>query len=272
MSHQKIVTLIYSLLILTAGLITSPAVLAETSTLASIQKSGQLVLGTSANMPPMTGKNEDGKVVGFDIHLARFMADGMGVKLEIKTMPFDKLLPALEKGKVDVVISNMTMNPKRNMKVAFVGPYMTSGKCVLTKKEGLAKAEKAENLNSPDVRIAALKGSTSADFVKALLPEATITLVDDYDSAISMINDDKIGGLMTDYPICLSMLERYPDAGFVSLFSLLSYEPIGIALPAGDSLYINWTENFLGRLAGMGAIKQLQVRWFGKAGLSGASK
>ena len=84
--------------------------------------------------------------------------------------------------------------------------------------------------------------------------------------------DDKIGGLMTDYPICLSMLERYPDAGFVSLFSLLSYEPIGIALPAGDSLYINWTENFLGRLVGMGAIKQLQVRWFGKTGLSGASK
>ncbi|MFB3090173.1 MAG: transporter substrate-binding domain-containing protein, partial [Gammaproteobacteria bacterium] len=190
MSHQKIVTLIYSLLILTAGLITSPAVLAETSTLASIQKSGQLVLGTSANMPPMTGKNEDGKVVGFDIHLARFMADGMGVKLEIKTMPFDKLLPALEKGKVDVVISNMTMNPKRNMKVAFVGPYMTSGKCVLTKKEGLAKAEKAENLNSPDIRLAALKGSTSADFVKALLPKATITLVDDYESAISLINED----------------------------------------------------------------------------------
>ena len=268
MPHQKIFTHICTLLILTVGLVTSPVALAETTTLASIQKSGQLVLGTSANMPPMTGKNEDGKVVGFDIHLARFMADGMGVKLEIKTMPFDKLLPALEKGEVDVVISNMTMNPTRNMRVAFVGPYMTSGKCVLTKKEGLAKAKKAENLNSPDVHLAALKGSTSADFVKALLPEATMTLVDDYDDAVSLINEDKIGGLMTDYPICLSILKRYPDEGFVSLFSLLSYEPIGIALPAGDSLYINWTENFLGRLAGMKAIQQLQDRWFGKANMS----
>jgi len=265
MPNQRIFSHICTLLILTASLVTSPAVLAEASTLASIQKSGQLVLGTSANMPPMNGKNEEGKVVGFDIHLARFMADGMGVELKIKTMPFNKLLSALEKGEVDVVISNMTMNPKRNLKVAFVGPYMTSGKCVLTKKEGLAKAKAAENLNSPDVRLAALKGSTSADFVKALLPEATITLVDDYDDAVSLMNDDKIGGLMTDYPICLSMIQRNPDAGFVTLFSLLSYEPIGIALPAGDSLYINWTENFLGRLAGMKVMQQLQDRWFGKA-------
>jgi len=265
MPHSKILTHICTLLILTASLVTSQLALAGASTLASIQKSGQLVLGTSANMPPMTGKNEEGKVVGFDIHLARFMADGMGVELKIKTMPFNKLLSALEKGEVDVVISNMTMNPKRNMRVAFVGPYMTSGKCVLTKKEGLAKAKAAENLNSPDVRMAALKGSTSADFVKALLPEATMTLVDDYEGAISLMDEDKVGGLMTDYPICVSMLQRYPDAGFVSLFSLLSYEPIGIALPAGDSLYINWTENFLGRLAGMKAMQQLQDRWFGKA-------
>jgi len=272
MPQPKIFTLFYSLLILTAGLVTSPVALAETSTLASIQKSGQLVLGTSANMPPMTGKNEEGKVVGFDIHLARFMADGMGVELKIKTMPFNKLLSALEKGEVDVVISNMTMNPKRNMKVAFVGPYMTSGKCVITKKEGLAKAEAAENLNSPDVRLAALKGSTSADFVKALLPEATITLVDDYDAAVSLINDDKAGGLMTDYPICLSMIQRYPDAGFVSLFSLLSYEPIGIALPAGDSLYINWTENFLQRMVAISALNEIRVRWFGKADISTMSK
>ncbi len=95
-----------------------------------------------------------------------------------------------------------------------------------------------------------------------------MTLVDDYDAAVSLINDDKIGGLMTDYPICLSMLQRYPDAGFVSLFSLLSYEPIGIALPAGDSLYINWTENFLKRLAGMKALDQIRVRWFGEANMS----
>ena len=240
----------------------------DTSVLSRIQQRGELVLGTSGNMPPMTQTGEDGKVTGFDIDLARFMAAGMGVKLNIKTMSFDKLLPALEKGDVDVVISNVTINPTRNMRVAFVGPYMTSGKCVITRREGLARAEEAADLNAPETRLAALAGSTSADVVKTLLPRATRTLVDDLDGAVSMINNDKVGGLLTEYPICLSMLKRFPEAGFVSLFTLLSYEPIGIALPGTDPLFINWTENFLQRMDGVGVLEELSLRWFGKVTLT----
>ena len=268
MHLSRISTLFFTLLLLAAGLVTSPVALSGASTLASIKQSGELVLGTSANMAPMTGTSKKGKVFGFDIDMASLMASGMGVDLKIKTLPFSKLLPALENGEVDVVISNMTMNPERNMRVAFVGPYMSSGKCVITKEEGVAKVEEAENLNSPDIRLAAMKGSTSAEFVKVLLPKVTLTLVDDHEVAISLINDGKTGGLLTDYPICLAMLQRHPDAGFVSLFSLLSYEPIGIALPAGDSLYINWTENFLKRIEGVGALDELGTRWFGKAVVS----
>ena len=234
------------------------------SALSRIKDKGELVLGTSGNMPSMSWKRDDGKVVGFDIDLARFMASGMDVKLNIKTMPFDALLPALEKGDVDMVISNVTINPERNMSVAFVGPYMTSGKCIITKREGLARAEEATDLNTSDTRLAALKGSTSAEFVKVLLPEATLTLVDNFDAALAMINKDKIGGLMTDYPVCLSTLKDDPDAGYVTVFSLLSYEPIGIALPGNDPLFINWTENFLKRAEGVGLLEELSMRWFGK--------
>ena len=232
--------------------------------LSEIQNRGELVLGTSGNMPPMSEKLDDGKVVGFDIDLARLMASGMGVKLTVKTMSFDELLPALEKGDVDVVISNMTVNPKRNLKVAFVGPYMTSGKCVITREERLARASEAENLNVPETQLAALSGSTSAEFVRVLLPKATLTLVDDFDGGVRMINNGKVGGLLTDYPICLAMQKKYPDAGFVSVFPLLSSEPIGIATPGNDPLDINWPENFLQRVDGMGLLEELAVRWFGR--------
>lgn len=263
----KIHLLLPALLVFLAGFATIPVVHADSSTsvIERIQKRGELVLGTSGNMAPMTQTRDDGKVVGFDIDMARLMASGMGVKLNIKTMSFDQLLPALERGDVDVVISNLTMNPERNMRVAFVGPYLTSGKCVITKREGLARAEEAADLNVPDTKLAALAGSTSADFVKVLLPKASLTLVDDHDGGVRMINDGKVGGMLTDYPICLSVLQNYPDVGFVSLFSLLSYEPIGIALPGHDPLFINWTENFLKRMEGVGLFEELSVRWFGKA-------
>ena len=60
------------------------------------------------------------------------------------------------------------------------------------------------------------------------------------------------------------MQKKYTDAGFVSVFSLLSYEPIGIAIPGDDSLYLNWTENFLLRVEGIGLLEELAVRWFGR--------
>lgn len=239
---------------------------ASAPVLSRIEQRGELILGTSANMAPMTFKGEDGKVIGLDIDLARLMAVSMDVKLTIKTMPFADLLPALKNGDVDVVISNMTITPKRNMHAAFVGPYMTSGKCIITREESIAKAEESDNLNTSETRMAVMKGSTSEDFLRVMLPDATIITTASDDEAIQMVRDDKVGGVLTDYPICLSTVKNHPDDGFIPLFSLLNYEPIGIALPGNDPLFVNWTENFLERADGTGILGELGVRWFGEYG------
>ncbi len=53
---------------------------------------------------------------------------------------------------------------------------------------------------------------------------------------------------------------------FSTLFSLLTYEPIGIALPANDPLFVNWTENFLARMEGTGILDEIGKHWFGQFG------
>ena len=58
------------------------------------------------------------------------------------------------------------------MQAAFVGPYVLSGKSILTKTESLAKANEAEDLNQSNLKITSLKGSTSEKFVEVFLPEA----------------------------------------------------------------------------------------------------
>jgi polar amino acid transport system substrate-binding protein len=238
----------------------------DESTLSRIAERGELILGTSANMAPMTFKQKDGKVVGLDIDLARLMAKSMDAKLSIRTMPFGELLAALERSDVDVVISNMTITTRRNLRAAFVGPYMSSGKCIITKEERVARAEQAEDLNTAETHMVVMAGTTSEDFVKTLLPEAIITTTESLDSAVNMVIKDEAGGMLTDYPICLSILKDNPEAGFVSLFSLLTYEPIGIALPANDPLFVNWTENFLQRLEGTGILDEIGKHWFGEFG------
>lgn len=236
------------------------------SSLARIQERGRLILGTSGNMPAMSQRDASGSVVGFDVDMARLMAKAMDVEFEAKVMPFDKLLPALKEGQVDLVISNVTMTPARNLDVAFVGPYLVSGKCFVTRDEALARATEAGNLNTPATRIAVLKGSTSEDFARALFSQATIMTIDDYTAGAGMVSSGQAGAMLTDYPICMSALKNNPDAGFVSVFSLLSYEPIGIALPPHDSLFINWTENFLDRLKSTGIMKKMGQHWLGSIG------
>lgn len=257
----KLPLMLLMLLVFAAG----NAVQAGTdSTLDRIQQRGKLILGTSGNMPTMTQVDASGKVSGFDIDIARYMASSMGVKLDTRVMPFEELLPALEAGKVDVVISNVTITPKRNLRVAFVGPYLVSGKCIVSKSEALAKAEPSTDLNTAATRLAALKGSTSADFARELFPEATLVAVDDFAEAADLVSTDEVSGLLTDYPICMATLKNNPEAGFVSVFSLLTYEPIGIALPANDAQFVNWTNNFLDRLDGTDTLKGLGEVWFGK--------
>lgn len=236
---------------------------ADAAAMSKIVKSGQLVLGTSGNQPPMTMLDENGKPEGFDVDLADLMAQALGVKLVTKQFDFNKLLGALESGEVDVVISNMTINPSRNMRVAFVGPYMTSGKCLITKKENLAQADDTEELNIPDMNMVALKGSTSEDIIRSLMPKVKLATVEDINKGVKMVADDKVGGMMADYPVCLHTVNANPEAGFISVFSMLTYEPIGIALPANDALFVNWTTNFLERLDKTQTLELLARKWLG---------
>jgi polar amino acid transport system substrate-binding protein len=149
-----------------------------------IIQSGELVVGTAGSMPPLNMTTRDGQVVGIEPDIARTIAGAMGVKLRIETMPFAELLPALEAGNVDMVLSNMTITPKRNLSAAFVGPYYVSGKAFLTKLETIALAREAADVNSPDTTLAVLKGSTSQYFAEEVIPDAKLIATDDYDGAV----------------------------------------------------------------------------------------
>ena len=103
-----------------------------------IQKRGELIVGTMGNMPPLNMTAKDGEIFGLEPDLAKLMARAMNVRVKFVTKPFPELLPALQAGEVDMVMSGMTITPKRNMKVAFVGPYFISGKAFLTKMRTIA--------------------------------------------------------------------------------------------------------------------------------------
>jgi len=226
-----------------------------------ISQRGMLVVGTAGSMPPFNMTTKGGAVIGVEPDMAKLMAEEMGVKLRFEVMPFSELLPALEAGKVDLILSQMTITGKRNMKVAFVGPYFISGKSFVTKIKWIASVKDPGQVNSPKTSLVALRGSTSQTFVKRDVPKAKLLLAKDYDEAVDMVLKGKVDAMVADYPICVLTVLRNPDQDLISVISPLNYEPIGIALPGNDPLLVNWMENFLNTLEESGLLDLLRERW-----------
>jgi polar amino acid transport system substrate-binding protein len=227
-----------------------------------IQRRGELIVGTMGNMPPLNMTSTDGEIFGLEPDLAELIADAMNVRVKFVVKPFPELLPALQTGEVDMVLSGLTITPKRNLKVAFVGPYFISGKAFLTKSKNIAEAKEAEDINIRNIKIVALKDSTSEAFAEEMLDKTKLITTTTYDEAVNMVLQDKVQAMIADYPICVVSVFRYPDAGLLSVITPLTYEPIGIAIPANDPLMMNWTANTLDNFEASGLLDELRLKWF----------
>ncbi len=221
-----------------------------------------LKVGMSGGQPPFTMTDREGKLMGFDVDLAKALANAMRVKLEIKVIPFGDLLKALDEGEVDMVISGLSITPERAEAASFIGPYMMSGKSILTKSDVLAKVSSSDQFNRNDLKLAALKNSTSSDFVGAAAPQANLTEVESYEEGVTMVKEGKVDGLIADMPICVLSVLRYPDAGLVTLERPLTVEPIGIAVKGDDAQFHNLVDNYLEAYGRVGILTKLRKQWF----------
>ncbi len=221
-----------------------------------------LKVGMSGNQPPMSMTNRDGGMMGFDVDLALALADAMKVKLEIVPMPFGELLDALAEDKIDMVMSGLSITPERTEMVSFVGPYMMSGKSILTKNSVLAEIEASKDFNRKDLKLLALNKSTSASFVRAVAPDAQLIEVSSYDEGVAMVIDGKADALVADMPVCVLSVARFPDAGLTTLERPLTVEPVGIAVSKDDPQFFNLVDNYLEAYEKTGILGKIRKKWF----------
>lgn len=225
-------------------------------------KSGILRVGMSGDQPPFNMTTHRGQIIGVEPDLANGFADAIGVRAEFIKKPFADLLKAVESHEVDLVLSQVTMTPARNTRVAFVGPYFISGKAILTRSKALAEADEAKDINMTGIRISALAGSTSEDFIQKAIPAARLYATANTDEAVQAVLDGKVDAMMADRPVCIVAVLRHPDANLVTLSSPFTFEPIGAALAANDPLFLNLVENYVNLVTGTGMMEELEAKWF----------
>ena len=249
------------LVALTVGLSVGLVFSADSPILDRVLKNSVLKVGMSGNQAPMNARTRAGQMMGLEVDLATMLAAAMEVELEIVTRPFPELLPALHRGEVDIVMSGMTITSKRAAEVSFVGPYMLSGKSILTKSDLLAAADEAEDINEEHLTITVLRDSTSQTFVEKYLPRVKLVATDDYDSAVKLVIDGDADVMVADMPVCVVSVLKYPEADLETLTRPLTVEPFGIAVPAADVQLLNLIENYFETIKEMGALENLKRKW-----------
>ena len=81
--------------------------------LPAIKARGQLIAATCGNLPPVTFLNDKNELTGYDIEVGRFIANHLGVKLDLVRLDWKGILPGLQTGRFDVVFSNVNITPER---------------------------------------------------------------------------------------------------------------------------------------------------------------
>ncbi len=135
-----------------------------------------LIVGMDMTYPPFEFKNEKGEPDGVDVRMAEELAKFLGRPLKLESYAFDGLIPALQTGKIDLIISGMTANPVRAQSIDFSDPYAFTGLAILVARD--SPVQSIEDLKKPGIRITAKLGTTGETWARENLPGATVNALD----------------------------------------------------------------------------------------------
>ncbi len=217
--------------------------LAGESAVEAIAKRGVIKVGMDIFVP-WAMKDKKGELIGFEIDIAKKLAEDMGVKVEFVPTKWSGIIPGLIAGKFDVLIGGMTITTKRNMKINFTRPYYYTEQGLMANKKKAA-GFKVDDFNKSGVTIAARLGSTAAVAAKQRFPKARIRLFDDEPSAVQELLNANVHAMVSAQPLPSSTAIDYPDTVMV-YDEVMMLEAIGIGVRKSDldtlNLINNWIE------------------------------
>ena len=155
-----------------------------------------LIVGMELAYPPFEMTDTSGKPTGVSVDLATDLAKSLGRPVVIQNTSFDGLIPALKTGKVDLVISSMTATAERAQSIDFSEPYLSTGLCLLLKKDSAAKG--IEDLDKAGVKVAVKKGTTGHLYATAKLKNAEILVLDKESAAVLEVSQGKVDAFIYD--------------------------------------------------------------------------
>ena len=248
MIHRGLLALALAALLL----VTAPGAMAEALT--TIQP-GKLVVGMELAYPPFETSDEQGVPQGISPDFVRDLAAHLNLEPVIENIPWDGLIPSLLTGKVDMVVSSMTITEPRREQVDFSEPYANAYLALLTNKD--AGIEKAEDLNRPGRKVAVKIGSTGYYYAQKNLSQAEILSFPDESACVTEVVQGKADAFIYDQLTIYRNWQRHEDSTKPVFIPFQDVESWGAAFNKGNEGLVNAVNAFIGQYTAEGGFEKL---------------
>ncbi|MDY5342509.1 transporter substrate-binding domain-containing protein [Faecousia sp.] len=176
---------------------------------------GKLTVATSPDFAPYEfysiDENENPTLAGFDIALAQYIADYLGLELEIIPMDFDGTLSELSAKKVDLALSGYSPDPAREDKMDFSDIYYVGGQSFVTVQDKADSFSTLADANKAEYQIGAQLGSIQADLAKENTPDADIVELSKVTDIIAELLSGKLDGAFIETVVAEAYAKNYPE-------------------------------------------------------------
>lgn len=235
----------------------------EDNSLTKIKERGHLIIGTSADYAPREfHMMVDGKdtIVGYDIDIAKEIANDMGVELKIQDMSFDGLLTALNAGHVDMVIAGMVATPERLEAVDFSISYgkssdINDGQKLVIRAEDKDLYKDIESLT--DKKLGVQKSGLQEEIAKKQLSNAKIIYLTKIPNMVMDLQMKKVDAIILAGDVAKNYANKNPDLYVTDIPLTQETEGTGIAFKKGSKKLLEQTNTTLERLISDGSMDAL---------------
>lgn len=233
---------------------------AQARSLDEVLSSGKIRVGINPTLEPLGLFNEKNEIDGFDVEFSKKIAEMLGVELEVVKVQSTDRIPFVASGKIDYVMGAMTRNPERAKVIDFTLPVHTEVFGVLTTAEHPYKHWK--DLNSSDVKLVQVRGTTPIKFIKENLPQAEVLLLDNYPDAIRALAQGRGDALVDVIDFVGEHMNRH-DTDWKVLETPVNVYYCGLGVAKNNHSLRNWLNVAIFTLHNDGTIDEIWKKWFG---------
>lgn len=228
--------------------------------LEQVQARKKLVVAMDVGYDPFEVELPDGTYAGFDVDLAREIAQDLGVELELKNVAWVSIIPELQNGKVDAIISGMSDTPERRKSVSFSRAYFDIGQ-VVVKRKGDDRIKSYKDLNKKGMVIATQQGTTGEQAIKDHIPEAEIRQFDKIDLGCVDLAQGRCDAVVFDHPFLMKYVSSRTSE-LEGIWEPFTQEKLAVAIRLDSPKLVEAVDRTIERLEQSGALQELVKKHF----------